>query len=146
MTIIDKIRETIEPIVGEGNFYYADKPDMNVIMENASFPMAFSNLVDASAVEDTLGFFRERITLEVWFTDLTSFDIDAFENERILDAQKRKAFEWLHSLRKSQSLIMEEGVTTQRYYIEGVGACALATAFVVRVTIKEAESSSPCNG
>lgn len=144
MTIIDKIKATIEPIVGQGNFHYADTEDLNVELDSAHFPCAFSALIDTGTVEDTLGRFHERVNIQVLFADLSEVGIDGEENERLLQPQKERALTWLAALRRSDSLSLETINRTGRQYIKNSGYDVMITAYVVDVVISEKEGYGDC--
>lgn len=144
MTVIEKVEQTLLPIVGAGNFHYADREDLNIILDSAEFPCAFAALIDQGTIADTAGRFHERIRLQVFFADLSQEGISGMENERILQPQKERALSWLSALRLSDDLTMEGEPTTGRYYINNSELDVMATAFAVDVTIVEAEGFGAC--
>lgn len=139
MTIIDKIKATIEPLVGVGNFHYADSEEMNVTLDSAFFPCAFSLLVETGTAEDELGRFHERVNIQVLFADLSQVGISGEDNERLLQPQKERALTWLSSLRSNPDLKLEAVNRTGRQYIKDGGYDVMITAFAVDVTISETE-------
>lgn len=144
MTIIEKVQKSLSPIVGASNFHYADREDLNIILDSAQFPCAFAALIDQGTITDTVGRFHERIRLQVFFADLSEEGLTGIENERILQPQKERALAWLSSLRLSDDLTMEGEPTTGRYYINNSELDVMATAFAVDVSIVEKEGFGLC--
>lgn len=143
-TIIEKIRDSLSPIIGGADrFYYADRDDLNVQLDNANFPCVFSNLAKASVVDSNSGGMRERITLEVYFCDLVSFGISGIDNERVIQHQKERALRWLASLKRSDEFLLDSINGTNRWYSPD-GLDVNFTAFSVSVTLTEVESYGDC--
>ena len=143
-TIIDKLRDSISPIIGgEDRFHYADRDDLNVILDNACFPCAFCNLAKASVVDSDYGGMREKITIEVYFCDLVPFGIDGIENERVLQLQKERALEWVALLKRSDDFLFGGVNGTNRWYSPD-GLDVNFTAYSVSVTLTEVKSYGDC--
>lgn len=144
MTIIEKIKQTLEPIVGSGNFHYADQEEMNVTLDSASFPCAFSVLVDSGTIEDKIGRFHEGIYMQVWFADLCSVGLSGEETERIIHPQKERALTWLSALRKADDIHLESINRSGRQYISSSGYDVMIAAYMVDITISEKEGFGEC--
>lgn len=136
MTIIDKIKQSVEQATGLP-FYYDTPQTLNVRLDNLQLPCAMMNVVESGATADENGVMREQVTAMVLFTDTTTLDFDGIDNEREhLDAMKKAAFRWLLSLRRSDTLrLMSTGGTARFYATED----AIVTAFGVTVTLEELE-------
>lgn len=144
MTIIDKIKKTLEPIVGSGRFHYEDQEEMNVTLDSASFPCAFSVLAYSGTVIDKQGRFHESINLQVWFADLSQVGLSGEENERIIQPLKEKALTWLSELRAADDIELETVNRSGRQYISNSGYDVMITAYVVDVNIYEKEGFGLC--
>lgn len=144
-SIIDKIKASIEAVIGDGRFYYNDGNGLNIELDNANFPCAFAQLIEAGTVDDTLGNYHERIAIGLFFADVADPEMEPIPNERILTALKKSAFAWLASLRNSDELTLVEVRNTDRVYIKSDRFDVRLTAFVVNVTIEENEGIGVCN-
>lgn len=140
MTLIDKIKKSIEA-VGVPFVYHNGGEIDEMLMRQEAFPVAFCYLINQGTIEDVNGIFHERLTFAVFFADLTKFDFDSLENEQIIDRCKRRAFQWLSSLRLSEDLDLTNVNGTQRVY--DVTASVL-TGFAVNVTIEEVAGYGSC--
>lgn len=140
MTIIDKIKTSIED-TGVPFVYHNGGEIDAILMRQKTFPVAFCYLINQGAIEDVNGMFHERLTFAVFFADLTEFDFDSLDNELIINKCKRKALQWLSSLRLSGDLNLTNVNGTQRVY--DVTASVL-TGFAVNVTIEEVAGYGSC--
>lgn len=136
MTIIDKIKKSVEESTGLA-FYYDTPQTLTYRADNVTMPCAMMNIATAGTIYDENGIIHERLTIQVLFVNTSELDFDGIENERErLDTLKKAAFRWLLSLRRSEDLrlISEQG--TSRYYATEDAIC---TAYGVTVTIEEIE-------
>lgn len=140
MTIIEKIKNSIEGAVSIP-FYYHAGGELNNILDGAEFPCAYAFLLESGTIADVNGLYHERISLAVFFCDLTEFDFDSFDNERIIDECKQRAFTWLSSLRMSDDLSVVSVTSTSRVYDQ---FDAVVTGYGVQVTIEEEEGFGIC--
>lgn len=141
MTIIDKLKNSIERATGMPFLYHAAGELNELIARASSMPVAFAFLVDSGTIQDTNGIFHERITLAVMFTDKTQFDFNALENEEIIDKMKIKAFRWLYALRTDSDLQVVSINNTQRLYDTTTD---ILTGYAVNVTIEEVTGYGAC--
>ena len=144
MSIIDKIKQTVESATGLC-FYYDTPQTLNMRLDNAPFPCAMLHIVTSGAIADENGIIRERLTVEVLFAQKSRLDFDGVQVEACeLDEMKRKAFAWLVYLHRWNSngvrLISTNG--TNRYYATDD---AIFSAYGVNVTLEEIEGVSKCN-
>lgn len=144
-SIIDKIRESVEAVIGDGRFYYNDGDGLNIELDNASYPCAFAQLIEAGTIEDSLGQFHERIAIGVFFADVADIDLEPTNNERILTALKRNALTWLASLRNNDEINLVDTRGTDRVYIKSDDFDVRLTAFVLNVTIEEVKGFGVCD-
>ena len=143
MSIIDKIKSSVEVATGLP-FYYDTPQTLNVRMDSANwqFPCAMLNIVQAGAVTDQNGIMRERLTIEVLFSQLSNLDFDGIKVEADeLDEMKRKAFKWVQSLFRSHDLRLVSTNGTNRYYATDD---AIISAYGINVTIDEIQGVAPC--
>lgn len=95
--------------------YYHDDPTLNMMTSTMTFPCAIVKLLSNGNIVREGGQAKERVTAAVFFVDVTEFDFDAVENERIIDACKQRALTWIGSLNTGGTL--NATVTrTQRVY------------------------------
>lgn len=143
MSVIDKIKSSVETATGI-TFYYDTPQTLNVRMEreNWQFPCAILNIVQSGAVTDQNGVMRERLTIEVLFSQLSNLDFDGIKVEaNELDEMKSTAFKWVQSLFRSHDLRVISLNGTNRYYATDD---AIISAYGINVTIDEIEGVSPC--
>ena len=144
MSVIDKIKSSVEAATGL-KFYYDTPQTLNVRMEREDwdFPCAMLNILQAGAVTDQNGIMRERLTIEVLFSQLSSLDFDGIKVEADeLDEMKRKAFKWVQSLFRSHDLRLVSTNGTNRYYATDD---AIISAYGINVTIDEIQGVAPCD-
>lgn len=142
MSIISKIKASVENATGLP-FYYDTPQTLNVRLDNATFPCAMLHIVESGAVEDVNGILRERLTVTVLFADTSSLDFDGVTvEEDELDVLKRKAFNWLLSLRRSHELKLVSENGTNRYY---ASEDAIISAYGVNVTLEEVQGVTFCD-
>lgn len=142
MTIIDKIKKSVEDATSLNFLYHAQGEINEMISRAESLPCAFAFLLDSGTVEDTNGMFHERVTFAVIFADKTQFDFNALENEEIIDRMKVRAFRWLQSLRLSDDLQLVSINNTQRLYDTTTD---ILTGYAVNVTLQELKGYGVCN-
>lgn len=142
MTLINKIKKSVEGATGFPFLYHAAGEINELIARAAELPCAFAFLIDSGTVEDTNGMFHERVTFAVVFADKTQFDFNALENEEIIDRMKVRAFRWLQSLRLSDDLQLVSINNTQRLYDTTTD---ILTGYAVNVTLEEVEGYGVCN-
>lgn len=144
-SIIDKIKESVESVIGDGRFYYNDGNGLNVELDNANFPCAFAQLVETGTLNDELGNYHERVTIGVFFADVADMSLEPLPNERILTALKKQAFGWLASLRTNDEISLVEVMSTDRVYIQSDRFDVRLTAFVLNVQLEETKGFGVCN-
>lgn len=142
MTIIEKIKQSVETATGMPFLYHAAGEINELIARAGALPVAFAFLLDSGTIEDVNGRFHERVTFAVVFADKTQFDFNALENERIIDRMKIKAMRWLSSLRLSSDLNLVQVNSTQRVYDNTTD---ILTGYAVNVTIEELAGTGPCD-
>lgn len=143
-TIIDKIKDTIAPIMDD-RFVYDSEAQLNIILDNEQFPLAFMTLVETGTIQDQLGQFKERLTIDMHFATLAEQDMDGESNERLLDEMKRIALgEWLPALRNADGINLVSVNSTRRIYMRFSQYDVILTAYVVNVTIDDKESFGTC--
>ena len=145
MSIIDKIKASVESIIGEGRFYYNDGSGLNVELDNANYPCAFAQLIEAGTLADNLGQYHERVAVGIYFANVADVDLEPLPNERILDGLKRTALIWLASLNNNADLTLIETRNTDRVYIKSDRFDVRLTAFVLNVTLEEAKGYGVCD-
>lgn len=141
MTIIDKIKQSVESATGLP-FYYDTPQTLNLRLDRATYPCAMLHIVTSGTFTDTNGIIHERLTVEVLFTTLSHLDFDGIDVEaQELDAMKQHAFHWLQALMRSRDLRLVANNGTSRYYATDD---AIYSAFGVNVTLEEVQGVSPC--
>lgn len=141
MTIIEKIKQSIEGATGMPFLYHAAGELNELIARCKSLPVAYSFLIDSGMIDDVNGRYHERVTLAVMFCDKTEFDFNALENEEIIDRMKVKAYKWLQSLRMSNTLHIVSVNNTQRLYDNTTD---VLTGFAVNITIEDVAGVGEC--
>jgi surface protein len=141
MTIIEKIKQSVEGATGMPFLYHAAGELNELIARCSELPVAYSFLIDSGTIDDVNGRYHERVTLAVMFCDKTEFDFNALENEQIIDRMKVKAYKWMHSLRMSNALHVVSVNNTQRLYDNTTD---ILTGFAVNITIEDVAGVGEC--
>ena len=142
MTIIEKIRASIQRVHGEGfAVYYHDDPTMNLIADTMTLPAAIVQLITQGELDQQSGQWREVVSAAVFFVDRSEFDFNADDNEQIIDQCKRRALRWLASLQFDPNIDLVRWSRTSRVYER---FDAILTGFAVMVDLKEWEGVSDC--
>lgn len=142
MTIIEKIRASIQRVHGNGfAVYYHDDPTMNIIADTMELPAAIVQLITQGELDQTSGQWREIVSAVVFFVDRSEFDFDADENEKIIDQCKRRALRWLAGLQLDEDLDLVRWERTSRVYER---FDAILTGFAVMVDLREREGVTDC--
>lgn len=142
MTIIEKIKRSVEAATGLPFLYHAAGEINELIARAGELPVAFAFLLDNGTIEDVNGMYHERVTFAVMFADKTEFDFNALENEQIIDQMKIKAYRWLQSLRTSNDLNVIAINSTQRLYDTTTD---ILTGYAVNITIEEMSGVGACD-
>ena len=142
MTIIEKIRASIQSVHGESfAVYYHDEPTINLIADTMTLPCAIVQLITQGELNEQSGQWREVVSAVVFFVDKSEFDFDADANERIIDKCKRRALRWLASLPMDANLDIVRLERTSRVYER---FDAILTGFAVMVMLRDNESVTDC--
>ena len=144
-SIIDKIKESIEEVVGANGFHYNDGDGLNIDLDNAQYPCAFAQLIEAGALEDRFGQYHERVSLGIFFANVADIDLDPVKNERIITQLKQHALVWLASLRNNDELKLIDVRGTDRVYIKTNDYDVRLTAYVVNVELEEVQGFGVCD-
>ena len=140
MTIIDKIKNSVESITGM-QFIYESPQTINTRLDNMPMPCAFMNIIDQGVAIDDNGIIREQMTIQVMFCDLCDLDFDGIDAEKILDRLKKTAFFWLAKAMASNEFKIKAILGTNRYYADND---AIVCAFSVSLQIEEIDGVSKC--
>ena len=141
MTIIEKIKQSVEGATGMPFLYHAAGELNELLALCKELPVAYSFLIDSGTIDDVNGRYHERVTLAVMFCDKTEFDFNALENEEIIDRMKVKAYKWMQSLRMSNALHVVSVNNTQRLYDNTTD---ILTGFAVNITIEDVAGVGEC--
>ena len=141
MTIIDKIKNSVETITGM-QFVYESPQTINTRLDNMPMPCAFMNIIDQGVAIDDNGIIREQMTIQVMFCDLCELDFDGIDAEKILDRLKKIAFSWVANAMSSNEFKVKEILGTNRYYADND---AIVCAFSVSLQIEEIDGISKCS-
>lgn len=144
-SIIDKIKESVESVIGFGRFYYNDGDGLNVDLDEAQYPCAFAQLIETGTLQDNIGQFHERVGVGIFFAGLADVELEPIPNERILTELKKKALTWLASLNSNDEIKLVEVRGTDRVYIKSNDYDVRLTAFVVNVTLEELDGFGACD-
>lgn len=145
MSIIDKIKASVEAVIGANRFYYNDGDGLNVELDNANYPCAFAQLIEAGTLSDQIGMYHERVAVGIFFADISDPDLEPIPNEEILTRLKKSALVWLATLNNSDQLRLIEVRGTDRVYIKSDNYDVRLTAYVLNVTLEEIEGFGTCN-
>ena len=140
MTIIDKIKNSVENVTGM-QFIYESPQTINTRLDNMPMPCAFMNVIDQGVAIDDNGIIRELMTIQVMFCDLCELDFDGIDAEKILDRLKKIAFSWVANAMSSTKFKVKEILGTNRYYADND---AIVCAFSVSLQIEEIDGVSKC--
>lgn len=141
MTIIEKIKQSVEGATSVPFLYHAAGELNELIARCNELPVAYSFLIENGAIDDVNGRYHERVTIAVIFCDKTEFDFNAIENEQIIDRMKVKAFKWLQSLRMNNALRVVSVNNTQRLYDNTTD---VLTGYAVNITIEDVAGVGEC--
>lgn len=141
MTIIEKIKQSVEGATGMPFLYHAAGELNELIARCGELPVAYSFLIDSGTIDDVNGRYHERVTIAVMFCDKTEFDFNALENEQIIDRMKVKAYKWMQSLRMSNALRVVSVNNTQRLYDNTTD---ILTGFAVNITLEDITGVGEC--
>ena len=144
-SIIDKIKESVEAVIGVNRFYYNDGDGLNIDLDNANYPCAFAQLIEAGTLQDKFGNFHERVAVGVFFANTTDIDMEPIANEKILTGLKKQALTWLATLNTNDEIQLAEVRGTDRVYIKSSDYDVRLTAFVVNVTLEEIQGYGACD-
>lgn len=133
MTIIDKIKKSVHDATGLP-VYYDSEELLNVSLDNGKMPCAYFALLQDGSLIISNGLFRERVNIAIFFVDLTEFQPDAEENEKIIHACKLKAYQWLGAMQLDKYFTLESVTASQRVYQE---MDVTLTGYAVRVALVE---------
>ena len=142
MTIIEKIKQSVEGATGMPFLYHAAGELNELLARCKELPVAYSFLIDSGTIDDVNGRYHERVTIAVMFCDKTEFDFNAIENEEIIDRMKVKAYKWMQSLRMSNALHVVSVNNTQRLYDNTTD---ILTGFAVNITIEDMAGVGECD-
>lgn len=140
MTIIDKIKNSVESVTGM-QFIYESPQTINTRLDNMPMPCAFMNIIDQGVAIDDNGIIREQMTIQVMFCDLCELDFDGIDAEKILDRLKKTAFSWVAKSMASTEFKVKAILGTNRYYADND---AIVCAFSVSLQIEEIDGVSKC--
>lgn len=142
MTIIEKIKQSVEGATGMPFLYHAAGELNELIARCGELPVAYSFLIDSGTIDDVNGRYHERITIAVMFCDKTEFDFNALENEQIIDRMKVKAYRWLTALRTSSDLQIISINNAQRLYDN---TTEILTGYAVNITLEDVNGYGTCD-
>lgn len=142
MTIIEKIKQSVESATGMTFLYHAAGELNELLSRCRELPVAYSFLIDSGTIDDVNGRYHERVTIAVMFCDKTEFDFNAIENERIIDRMKIKAYKWLTALRSSTDLQIVSINNTQRLYDN---TTEILTGYAVNITLEDVRGYGLCD-
>lgn len=142
MTIIDKIRTSIQAVHGdEFPVYYHDEETLNLMADTMTFPCAMVYLLTRGNAEQQSGQIREVVSALVFFIEPSSFDFDADANEVIIDRCKRRAFQWWLANPMDEWITIQTVEQTQRAYEQ---FDAILTGYALLCRIEENEGVTDC--
>ena len=145
MSIIDKIKVSVEAVIGANRFYYNDGEGLNIDLDNANYPCAFAQLIEAGTLADQFGQYHEQVAVGLFFADVADVETQPLPNEEILTRLKKSALVWLASLRNNDQLKLIDVRGTDRVYIKTDRFDVRLTAYVLNVTLEETEGFGVCD-
>lgn len=141
MTIVEKIQQSITAATGL-RCYYQSAEQLNTIADNINYPCAYFFLLQQQQLNVTSARPRERVQIAVFFVNMTEFDFNSIENERIIDGCKERALQWVRGLSRDKYLRLISNNGTQRVYDE---FDVILTGFAVNVTVEELVGADICD-
>ena len=145
MSIIDKIKASVEAVIGQDRFYYNDGDGLNIDLDNANYPCAYAQLIEMGTLVDSFGMYHERVAIGIFFADIADVDLKPIPNEQILTRLKKSALVWLATMQNNDQLKLVEVRGTDRVYIQSANFDVRLTAYVVNVTLEEIEGFGVCD-
>lgn len=133
MMFVEKIIKSVETATGL-KCYYQSAEEINRIFDYADHPSAHFFLIDSAGVQMSAGNIRERVQVAIFFCDLTEFDFNSIENEKIIEQCKERAFRWLDSLSRSPLLRLVSVTNSTRVYN---AYDSILTGFALNCTLEE---------
>jgi len=140
MSIISKIKSSVESATGYTLHYYDENTINEVLTYNAT-PCAFMQLLKDTTLIVDASQNRERASVAVFFVNRTEFDFESMQNEAIIEAVKKKANTWLRSVMADGALKVIGDVKTARVYNEF--DCIL-TGIAFNITLEEVYGFNAC--
>lgn len=141
MNLIEKLAESVKRTTGL-DMYYQSLEELNRIMDTADMPCAYAFLVESAGLTMENGRVRERVTIEICFTDLTEYDFNSWGNEDIIDTCKQNAIKFLLGMQNDPNFALISVNGSDRVYEKRYDNPM--TAFCVNVTIEELIGYSNC--
>lgn len=102
-TVTDENGNTTE-VLHEFPVYYHDDPTLNLLTSQMSFPCAIFLLLTTGDAIPEGGQLKEQVSAAVFFVEPSEFDMNAVENERIIDRCKGRAFTWYGHLNEDENI------------------------------------------
>lgn len=142
MNIIERLAQSVKEHTGL-EMYYQSVEELNRMMDGVDFPCAYAFLIESAGVTMENGRVKERITVEVCFTDLSDFDFDALDNENTIERCKQYAARFLLGMQNDDNFALVSVNGSDRVYETRFDNPL--TAFCVSVTLEELMGYSECN-
>lgn len=139
MSIINKIKSSVEAAVGLSCYYHSDG-ELDRLFDTAPLPCAFFTLLTEAEVVNDTSQLRERAEVAVFFCDKTDFDFGSIENEAIISVQRANAFRWVNAI-NSSDISLDGDLHSERVYDRF--DCNV-TGYGIRCTIAENVGESKC--
>lgn len=141
MNLIEKLADSVKRHTGLV-MHYQSLEELNQAMDYADMPCAYAFLVESAGLTMENGRVKERITIEVCFTDLTEYDFNSWSNEDILDNCKEYACKFLLGMQNDPNFALISVNGSDRVYEKRYDNPM--TAFCVNITIEELIGYSNC--
>ena len=116
MTIVDKLKASIQAVHEKMPVYYHDEPTLNLLAESMEFPCVIVQLITQGNITVESGQVREVVSVAVFFVEPSEFDFDAEQNEQVIDRCRQRAYAWLLAMPFDKYFRMEYVERTQRAY------------------------------
>lgn len=142
MNIIEKLADSVKKHTGL-EMYYQSLEELNSILDRAEMPCAYAFLVESAGVTMENGRVKERVTIEVCFTDLTEFDFNSWGNEDVIDTCKQNACKFLLGMQNDDNFRLVSVNGSDRVYEKRYDNPL--TAFCVNITIEELIGLAECD-